>query len=181
MTARPTAGPRGDPLNVDDFDLGEFTPYLINRVGSRLAEAFGRELESHGFSIKTWRVLAATWHYQDLTQRMLALHTSMDTSTLSRLVAGMVRRGLLVSSRHPDDSRAVRIRLTPKGRAATAAIIPTARAYVRQSQIGLSQTDVLKLHEVLRRMYDNLDLLDVPDGVRRPAGGARKARRRRAP
>ncbi len=144
-------------MSADDFDLEEFTPYLINRLGSRLVEAFGRELTVHGFTIKDWRILAAAWHYGELTQRSLAEHTTIDTSTLSRLVSGMVRRGLLTSTRDRRDSRAVRIRLTPKGRAATAAIIPTARDYVRRSQLGLSPADVLKLHEVLRRMYENLD------------------------
>ncbi len=152
------ASRRGGPVSTDDFDLEEFTPYLINRLGSRLVEAFGRELTPHGFTIKDWRILATAWHYGELTQRSLAEHTTIDTSTLSRLVSGMVRRGLLISTRDRQDSRAVRIRLTPKGRAATAAIIPTARAYVRRSQLGLSHADVLKLHEVLRRMYQNLDV-----------------------
>lgn len=145
------------PVSAEDFDLEEFTPYLINRLGSRLVEAFGREMKAHGFTIKDWRILATAWHYGELTQRTLAEHTTIDTSTLSRLVSGMVRRGLLTSTRDPQDSRAVRIRLTPRGRAATAAVIPTARALLRKSQLGLSPADVLKLHEVLRRMYQNLD------------------------
>lgn len=158
-----------------DFDLERYTPYLINRVGSRIAEAFGRELKGHGFTIKTWRILASAWHYEELTQRKLALHTSIETSTLSRLVSALVRRGLLTSSRDQHDSRTVRIRLTAKGRTTTEAIIPIARAYERQSQTGLSEADVLKLQEVLRRMYDNLGRVAEQAPVPGPRGRGRSA------
>ena len=42
------------------LDLADYLPYLVNRVGSIVAEQFGEEaLAPHGLSIAMWRVLAA--------------------------------------------------------------------------------------------------------------------------
>ena len=47
------------------LDLGDYLPYLVNRVGTIIAEQFGAEaLTPHGLSIAMWRViavLASTW------------------------------------------------------------------------------------------------------------------------
>jgi hypothetical protein len=37
------------------FNLASYLPYLINRAGVRLAEAFGAELEAHGVTLPMWR------------------------------------------------------------------------------------------------------------------------------
>ena len=158
----------------DAFDLERFTPYLVNRVGLGIAQAFGRELVGHGLTVKTWRILSVAHHCGELTQRQPAGHTSLDPSTLSRLVASLARRGLLVTSRHASDSRATSTRLSPEGRAHVEALIPAARWYERQIQRGLSEADVLKLQEVLRGMYRSLR--DLPA---RPGGPGAAALRRR--
>ena len=43
------------------LDLGDYLPYLANRVGTIIAEQFGAEaLSRHGLSIAEWRVLMMT-------------------------------------------------------------------------------------------------------------------------
>jgi DNA-binding MarR family transcriptional regulator len=167
-------------VSRDDFDLEKFTPYLINRVGLGIAEAFERELVGHGLTIKTWRILAVAHHYGELTQRQLAAHTSIDPSTLSRLAAGLVRRRLLVSTPHARDSRATCTRLSAEGRKHVEALTPMARWYESETQRGLSEADVLKLQEVLRRMYENLRGLAARDDWPSQPGAPRRARRRSA-
>jgi DNA-binding MarR family transcriptional regulator len=73
------------------------------------------------------------------------------------MVANLARRQLLTRSKSKADSRAVLIRLTPKGREMAQALIPKALAYEQMALAGLSPADVLKLHEVLRQVYRNLE------------------------
>jgi len=41
------------------IDLGDYLPYLVNRVGTIIADQFGAEaLAPHGLSIAMWRVMA---------------------------------------------------------------------------------------------------------------------------
>jgi len=49
------------------------------------------------------------------TQREVADRIRMDVNTMSQIVRGLERRGLLTRSPHPDDSRAVTLALTTPG------------------------------------------------------------------
>src|SRR5271156_2530462 len=77
------------------LDLGDYLPYLVNRVGTIIAEQFGADaLARHGLSIAEWRVLAVLASNGGQRQIDLADLTSIEASTLSRLVTRLVRMGL---------------------------------------------------------------------------------------
>ena len=42
--------------------LDDYLPYLLNRAGARIADAFGKVTRQHGISLQMWRVLAALHH-----------------------------------------------------------------------------------------------------------------------
>src|SRR5579859_2660374 len=98
------------------FDLGQYLPYLINRAGVRLAVNFAHELKPHGLGVQEWRVLAALAAHGAQRLSDLAALTSIDLSTLSRLVGRMVRTKLVARTRMNGDRREVRVNLTTKGR-----------------------------------------------------------------
>lgn len=54
---------------------------------------------------------------EGLSQQELATRLRLDKSTVSRLVAGLERRGLLVRERSPHNRRVVELFLTERGRA----------------------------------------------------------------
>jgi MarR family transcriptional regulator, organic hydroperoxide resistance regulator len=143
----------------NDFELGRFLPYLINRAGVRLANAFARQIASLGVSLQEWRVLAALT--ADGPQRLSDLSglTSIDISTLSRLVDRMVRRDLVARGRSDGDRRAVRLSLSAKGRRTAQAIIPHAHHYERTALAGFDAREAERLRAMLRRVYTNLDAL----------------------
>ncbi len=70
-------------------------PYLVNRLGSALVESFtASALAQHNLNIDTWRVMAVLANQGAQRQIDLAGMTSIEVSTLSRLVTRMVRMGL---------------------------------------------------------------------------------------
>jgi len=139
------------------FELGCNLPYLIGRVGSRLAVAFGPAIASHGIALQEWRVLAALGAYGAQRLLDLAALTSIDVSTLSRLVVRrMVRRHLVRRDRNGDERRAVSVALTPEGKRIFRTIVPLARRYERIALGGLKPGDAERLREILRRIYANL-------------------------
>ena len=144
-------------MDAGQFDLERFTPYLLNRAAGRIVEAFESELAPHKLSLGQWRVLASVWHEGELTQAGIAKHTSIDVSTLSRMLGSMERRGLLKRERSTEDSRAVLVRLTPAGRKVTEELIPKALAVEARALAGLGEAETLRLHGLLRKMYNNLD------------------------
>src|SRR5262245_984745 len=100
------------------LDLGDFLPYLVNRVGTIIAEQFGEEtLAPHRLSIAMWRVMAVLASKGSQRQIDLADLTSIDASTLSRIVTRLVRMGLLARLRLPTSNGRAAVRVSAKGRA----------------------------------------------------------------
>ncbi len=140
------------------FDLTAYLPYLINRAGAALAAAFSREIERHGATLPMWRVLGALYHRDGLRIGDLARLTSIDISTLSRLVGKMEARGFVARQRGAAaDRRAVAVALMPAGRAAAAAILPVARRYEAAALDGFSDGEAAALRQMLVRVYGNLE------------------------
>ncbi|MBF0269036.1 MAG: MarR family transcriptional regulator [Alphaproteobacteria bacterium] len=143
-------------MDSAQFDLDRFTPYLLNRAAGRIVLAFEKDLASYDVSLGQWRVLACVWHVGQLMQSDIARHTSIDPSTLSRMIGGMEKRGLLKREKSPQDSRAVLVRLTGKGKKIAEALIPKALAVERAALEGFSPAEIAKLHGLMRRIYANL-------------------------
>ena len=66
--------------------LTEAFPYLITRVGVSMEELFARRLESYGATLPMYRVMAALWQRGGQRLGDLSEMTSVEISTLSRLV-----------------------------------------------------------------------------------------------
>ena len=87
------------------LDLGDYLPYLVNRVGTIVAEQFGADaLARHGLSIADWRVLAVLASNGGQRQIDLADLTSTEASTLSRLVSRLIRTGLVTRTRSANNA-----------------------------------------------------------------------------
>lgn len=169
------------------FDFSEFLPYLINRVGWLLVLDFGQNtLARHRLSIAMWRVLAVLANDDGQRQIDLAARTSIDVSTLSRVVTRLVKMRLVTRTRSATNSREVVVRLTPKGAAILARVIPNAIALERTAIAGVPAKDLVVVRRTLRRMYHNLASSSgvgertEPPGLRASAASAVSARRRRS-
>jgi DNA-binding MarR family transcriptional regulator len=142
----------GTPL-----DLAEHLPYLINRVGSALVARFSADaLASARLSIASWRVLAALANNGGLRQTDLAELTSIDASTLSRLITRLARDGLVKRTRSNADSREVAVALTPRAKSLLASLVPIALGLQKEATRSLSKRDLATLKQVLRKMHGNL-------------------------
>ena len=139
------------------LDFSEYLPYLINRVGWLLVVDFGQNtLASHRLSIAMWRVLAVLANDGGQRQVDVAARTSIDVSTLSRVITRLVKMGLVTRTRSATNNREVVVRLTPKGSAVLERVIPHAIALERRAIAGVPAEDLRVVRRSLRRMYQNL-------------------------
>jgi len=159
------APPKPAPARQAPLRLDHYLPYLINRAGVSLANRFGAELRRAGISLQDWRVLAALCERDGQRLTELARHTSIEISTLSRLVGGLEARGLAARDRDAGDARAIAIRLTDAGTALTAALTPAAASLERAALAGLSVAEAEQLKALLNRIYGNLAALADEDAA----------------
>lgn len=171
--AKPASGTQDPaPLKLD-----RYLPYLINRAGVSLAMRFGGVLRRAGISLPDWRVLAALRERDGQRLTELAEHTSIEVSTLSRLVGSLEAQGLVSRGRDAGDARAIAIRLSSTGAALTEALTPAAESLEQAALAGLSTNEADQLKALLHKVYDNLTAL--PQDQAAEAGNVPAESRRR--
>ena len=139
------------------LDLDNYLPYLINRVGTAIAATYtGDTLAPQGLTLDMWRVLAALSNNGEQRQIDLVSMTSIDASTMSRLVTRMVRHGLVTRTRSKTSNREVVVALSPKGRAQVESLIPIAKSLEGVASGGLTAKEQAVVKRALKRMYENL-------------------------
>jgi MarR family transcriptional regulator, organic hydroperoxide resistance regulator len=140
------------------LDLGNFLPYLVNRVSTAFVADFSENaLARYDLSIAMWRVLAALAYNGEQRLIDLALMTSIDVSTLSRLVTRLLHAGLVSRKRSKTSNREVLIELTAKGRGIVDRLIPIARNLERTAVDGIVPKDLAAIKRSLRRIYENME------------------------
>ena len=137
--------------------LVSYLPYLLNRAGARIATAFGEEMRPLGASLQIWRVLAALREWDGRRMGDLSETTSIEVSTLTRLVDNMEKGGLVERRRDVGDARAVALYVTAAGRRLTRRILPIAERYETVALKGFSAREAATLKKALQRLYDNMD------------------------
>jgi DNA-binding MarR family transcriptional regulator len=148
------------------LDLDNYLPYLVNRVGTIIADQWGGEqLAPYRLSIAMWRVMAVLASKGGQRQIDLADLTSIEVSTLSRLVTRLVRTGIASRTRSASSTREVVVKLTAKGKAQVARLAPLAREYEAAAIAGVRPDELVMVKSALRRMYANMK-------ARQPAASA---------
>jgi DNA-binding MarR family transcriptional regulator len=147
--------------------LDAYLPYLLNRAGARIAASFGEEVRPLGATLQIWRVLAALHERDGRRMGDLAETTSIEMSTLTRLVDNMEKKGLVSRSRDAADARVVVLHVASAGRRLTQRILPIAERYEKVALAGFDAREAEQLRRALRRLYDNMDGLESPQ---RPRG-----------
>ena len=137
--------------------LDSYLPYLLNRAGARIATAFGEEVRPLGASLQEWRVLAALREKDGRRMGDLSETTSIEVSTLTRLVDNMEKKGLVARRRDNGDARVVSLFVTAAGRRLTQRILPIAERYETVALKGFEPREAEALKAALRRLYANMD------------------------
>lgn len=146
-------------FKLDDYALEKAVPYLLNRAGVRIGEAFSEELVKFNLTLPMWRVLASLLRIDAQRMTHLAEYTSIEISTLSRLVAGMEKKGLVRRESGQKDKRSVHVMLQEPGRDLAMRIAPLADLYERVALANITADEVATLKRLLIRIYDNIEWL----------------------
>ena len=139
--------------------LDSYLPYLLNRAGQRIAASFGDEVRPLGATLQMWRVLAALRERDGRRMGDLSETTSIEVSTLTRLVDNMEKKDLVARRRDGDDARVILLHVTSAGRRLTQRILPIAERYETVALAGFNAAEAEVLKAALRRLYANMDAL----------------------
>lgn len=112
------------------LELENFLPYRLS-ILAQIVSASLHDLyaEPFGLSVTQWRVMAALGRFAPLTASDVGQRIVMDKVAVSRAVAGLMQRGLVERATDRADRRRASLRLSARGRAMHARIVPLALTY----------------------------------------------------
>lgn len=134
----------------------EMLPYLMNRVTTRANQLWVRTLREHGLTIGRWQVLSVLTQFDGSRIGTIADLSGGEQPAVSRVIDQMERDGLVVRRPSLDDSRAVEVWITDRGRAIVTELMPEANAFVARMLRKLDDSEVRLLRSLMERIFSDL-------------------------
>ncbi|MEM8703673.1 MAG: MarR family transcriptional regulator [Pseudomonadota bacterium] len=141
---------------LGEIGLENFPPYLMNRIMGRYNGALRDEMAKLGLTTPKMRTLAVLSVLDGLLIRDLSVYAVVETSTLSRALDALERDGHVKRVTDSEDSRAVRIHLTTKGRHTHDMLWPHLATAYKQMFRGISDADQRVFVATLQAILKNI-------------------------
>jgi DNA-binding MarR family transcriptional regulator len=129
--------PEDAPLKLE-----KFLPYQLNVVATLVSLALSRVYaRRYGIGVPEWRVLVTLGQYGVMTGNAIGAHTHMHKTKVSRAVALLETRALLVRRANRADMRESFLSLTANGRVMYEELAPHALEFTRRLTEILTPSD----------------------------------------
>jgi DNA-binding MarR family transcriptional regulator len=145
-------GARGEaaPLKLE-----QFLPYQLNVVASLVSQALSRVYaRRYRIGVPEWRVLVTLGQYEVMTGKEIGAHTHMHKTKVSRAVALLEKRKLLLRRSNRADMRESFLALTAPGRAMYEELAPHALDFARRLTDILTPADREAFNRAVRQLTD---------------------------
>jgi DNA-binding MarR family transcriptional regulator len=161
-------------------DLERYVPAYLTWIANKLSGgASTAYLSAFNVGIETWRLLVLLAIEKSLTAQAISRTIGMDKSSVSRAFKSMQLRELITIGLDHADGRLRVATITPKGRALHDEILELAMERERAFLSVLNDKDRESLICLLRRLHDNLPVVEKATqeylALHYPKSGRRRA------
>jgi DNA-binding MarR family transcriptional regulator len=146
------AAGRGDnaPLKLE-----QFLPYRLNVVASLVSQALSRiYADRYGIGVPEWRVLVTLGQYGMMTGKAIGQHSHMHKTKVSRAVALLESRKLVMRRANRADLREAFLALTASGRAMYDDLAPIALDFATRLCEVVEPTDRAAFERAVDRLIE---------------------------
>ncbi|MCT8971024.1 MarR family winged helix-turn-helix transcriptional regulator [Microbaculum marinisediminis] len=138
--------------------LEEFLPYRLVMLAEQVSQSLSRlYAERYGLTNPEWRTMAALGQFGTMTSTDIGRNSRMHKTKVSRAVAELEKKGLIVRQTSDSDMRVSYLTLTDKGRATYRKLVPLALRFGDQLAGGLSADETAVLERVLTTLMERSD------------------------
>ena len=134
----------------------EFTCFLMRSAMKKIDRYLAFQLEEYGISVPQSFVLFALLEEDGSPLKEIGTKAQIDSSSMTELVDKLENEGYLERRLDPQDRRAIRVFLTPKGRDLAGKVWDLAVDFNRQLHESLGDTEDL-FQQGLRRIIRSFD------------------------
>ncbi|WP_324674806.1 MarR family winged helix-turn-helix transcriptional regulator [Hymenobacter sp. GOD-10R] len=137
--------------------LSEILFYSLDKAIRQYRKFAQANIDRAGIDITVdqWLVLRVIEEHDDLTQADMAERVFKDQASVARIIALLLKRGLLKAERLPQDGRRSQLRVSPLGHDVLVAVQPVVLSNRAVALKGLGEDELLQLRQSLERIYNN--------------------------
>jgi DNA-binding MarR family transcriptional regulator len=144
--------PGAEPAHGRALILGRFAPYRIVALGHAISGRLARAYADENLTIPEWRVLAVVAQADALAARDVVGKTPMDKMTVSRAVASLEGKGVIVRLQSEADRRVNMLSLSKSGRALFDRVAVLALGFEDELLAGLSNDERATFDRLLTKL-----------------------------
>ncbi|MEW5773601.1 MAG: MarR family transcriptional regulator [Thermodesulfobacteriota bacterium] len=140
------------------YQLQDSLGYLVHRVSLAMAGRLNRDFAAAGYdvTVEQWKVLVRLWDAEGATHAELSARIGKNKASITRLVDGLERRGLVKRVAGRRDRRCKRVLLTEAGRSLREGLMALVHAALAEAQAGIPAERMDLCKDVLRRVLGNI-------------------------
>lgn len=148
------------PYALQALELEKFLPYRLSVLAQLVSESLhDLYAQPYGLSVTQWRVMAALGRFTPLTASDVGQRIVMDKVAVSRAVAALMKRGLVERATDRSDRRRASLKLSARGRAMHARIVPLALEYEARLYKALSPDEIRSFDALSDRLFAHAQTL----------------------
>ncbi len=146
--------------------LEEFLPYRLNICANIVSQALSRiYAERYKIGVPEWRVLVTLGQFGMMTAKAIGAHSCMHKTKVSRAVALLERRKLVIRRANRADLREAFLSLTPAGRDVYNELAPIALEFANKLLDSVDPADRPALDRALKQLTErSSQLTDIANG-----------------
>lgn len=159
-TAEPAAAGDGPLLDLDRY-VPAFITFIANKLSNSATVFYQRNF---GVNVTEWRIMSLLAIEPGIPASRICNVIGFDKGPVSRNLAMLQKRGLVVIRTSPDDGRTHAISLTARGRTVHDKVIMAAFERERRLLSCLKKDERELLIDLLRRVHENLGAVTGESG-----------------
>lgn len=134
----------------------------FNFITNRISRLIGQIIENKGplhqmnFPPSCLEVLGELWHQDAINQKDLGKALIKTKSSINKMIIALENAEMIYRQEDTQDRRNKIVLLTEKGRNFKEFMLQKSQEGERRATEGISEQDVQKTKEVLKKMYNNL-------------------------
>jgi MarR family transcriptional regulator for hemolysin len=144
---------------TEDISFG----YLLNDITLLFRKHFDRRAVKFGLTRAQWRATKMLYHREGLRQTELAEFLEMEPIAVGRVIDRLQAAGFVERRPDPKDRRAWRLYTTAQASGVIDDMERIARELRRECTGGISYEEMMQAMDVLTRLKENLQALDVAE------------------
>lgn len=143
------------------YDHNKSLGYLAGLASRLLSNMLGKRFQKAGIEMtaEQWGAIILLLNSDAMSQGQLGERLFLEKSSVSRLVGGLERRGWIVRTKSPGDSRHKIVTPTPKALETAERCATIARGILKEAQRGMTEDEQLLCLSLLSRVIANIGKL----------------------